>query len=335
MHPRAVILGCGAAALTEEERHLFADADPYGFILFKRNVQNPKQVIALVNELRNAVGRYAPILIDQEGGRVARLGPPHWPSLPPARAIGALAENDPAEGIAAARAIGRVIGSMLADLDIDVACAPVTDLLLPETHGVIGDRAFSSDAALVGALAAAVCSGLRDVGVTPIVKHIPGHGRATADSHLALPRIGVDRNTLEATDFEAFRAVKDAPWAMVAHCVYTAFDEDHPASISAAAIGAAIRDAIGFEGVLIADDIGMQALHGPLSANAAATLAAGCDLTLHCSGNLDEMREIVPAVGRLTDAAVARLEAGAAWMQRDRMPFDIAAERMLLAGLQS
>jgi beta-N-acetylhexosaminidase len=320
--------------LSEAERGFFAEADPYGFILFRRNVVDPAQVRALVSELRSAVGRGAPVLIDQEGGRVARLTPPHWPALPPQRAIGLLAERDAGAGLAAARALGCTIGAMLADLGIDVACAPVADLLLPETHAVIGDRAFSADPALVGALAEAVAFGLRDAGVTPIVKHIPGHGRATADSHLDLPQISAANDVLEATDFAAFRAVADTPWAMVAHCIYSALDPDRPASISPAGI-AAIRRRIGFQGVLIADDIGMKALRGSLAENAAATLAAGCDLTLHCSGNLQEMLEIVPSIHRLTEQAAARLAAGSAWMVRGKTPFDAAAELARLTGLAS
>jgi beta-N-acetylhexosaminidase len=334
-YPRAIIFGCSGTVLTAEERRFFADSDPYGFILFRRNVVDPGQVIALVEELRASVGRPdAPVLIDQEGGRVARLVPPHWPALPPARSIGLLTERDWGAGLRAARAIGRTIGAMLAELGIDVACAPVTDLLLPETHAVIGDRAFSADPALVGALAGAVCAGLRDAGVTPIVKHIPGHGRATADSHLVLPHISADSDTLEATDFAAFRAVADAPWAMVAHCVYTAIDPDRPASISPGAI-ALIREKIGFSGVLIADDIGMKALQGTLADSAAATLAAGCDLTLHCSGKLFEMQEIAPAVETLTEAAAERLAAASAWMRRDKVGFDVAAEQALLSDLTS
>lgn len=335
VRPAAIIFGCAGTTLRAEERRFFAETNPYGFILFRRNVESPGQVIALVEELRASVGRPdAPVLIDQEGGRVARLGPPHWPKLPPGRAIGLLAERDIAAGTAAARAIGRTIGAMLAALGIDVACAPVTDLLLPETHSVIGDRAFSADPALVGVLGGAVCSGLRDAGVTPIVKHIPGHGRATADSHLDLPRISADRALLEATDFAAFKAVADAPWAMVAHCIYTAIDADRPASISPDAISE-IRGAIGFSGVLIADDIGMKALQGSLANNAAATLAAGCDLTLHCSGNFQEMQEITPALKSLSDEAVERLAAGSTWMSQDRFAFDPAAELAVLAELSS
>jgi len=328
--PRAIILGGAGTSLSAEERDFFAATDPLGFILFRRNIDNPAQVIALASELRDAVGRSdAPILIDQEGGRVARLGPPHWPKLPPARQIGELAERDFAAGTTAARAVGRVIGAMLAGLGFDIDCAPVADLLLPETHAVIGDRAYAQDPELVGYLANAMAAGLRDAGVTAIVKHIPGHGRATADSHLALPRIDADFNTLDATDFRAFDSTDNIPWAMVAHCIYTAIDRERPASISPGCIEV-IRDHIGYDGVLIADDIGMKALQGSLADNAAATLAAGCDLTLHCSGDMAEMRSIAPAVSRLTDAAVARLAQGKAWLSQDRQPFDLAAEQALL-----
>ncbi len=299
--------------MTAEEQHFFETENPYGFILFRRNIDNPSQVHALVTELRDAVGRPdAPILIDQEGGRVARLGPPHWPKLPPARAIGILAETDLEAGLAAARASGRVIGAMLADLNIDVACAPVADLLLPETHDVIGDRAFAADPILVAALARAMAQGLADAGVTAIVKHIPGHGRAQADSHLSLPRIATPRAELAETDFAAFRALDDLPWAMVAHCIYTDIDPDLPASISPKVLARTIREDIGFNGILIADDIGMKALEGTLAANAAATLAAGCDLTLHCSGDLAEMNEIAPAVARLSADTLRRLKAESA-----------------------
>ncbi|HTJ65787.1 MAG TPA: beta-N-acetylhexosaminidase [Alphaproteobacteria bacterium] len=332
--PRAVIFGCAGLKLGADERRFFAETDPLGFILFRRNVERPAQVFDLVEELRTSVGRPdAPVLIDQEGGRVARLGPPHWPKLPPARAIGYLAEQDFAAGAAAARASGRVIGAMLAELGIDVACAPVADLLLPETHAVIGDRAYSQDPDLVAKLAIEMAAGLRDAGVTSIIKHIPGHGRATADSHLDLPRIDADFNTLDATDFATFRnASNGVPWAMVAHCVYNAIDRERPASISPKCIEV-IRDQIGFDGVLIADDIGMKALQGTLAENAAATLAAGCDLTLHCSGDLAEMQAIAPAVGPLSHSAALRLEAGKAWLSEDRQPFDRVAEQAQLDAL--
>jgi len=332
--PRAIIFGCADLSLRPEEARFFSTANPLGFILFRRNVANPDQLRALVGELRRSVGRAdAPILIDQEGGRVARLAAPHWPLLPPARAIGLLAERDFAAGVRAATALGRVIGGMLAELGLDVACAPPADLLLAETHAVIGDRAFSADPRMVAALGAAVCAGLRDAGVTPIVKHIPGHGRATVDSHLALPLISADRATLDATDFAAFRALADAPWAMVAHCVYSAYDSAHPASTSPEMIAQVIRRAIGYDGILIADDIGMKALRAPLAENAAATLAAGCDLTLHCSGDLAEMEAIAPAVTALSDECCRRLEKAAAWMGQGGESFEWGAELGLLKDL--
>ncbi len=329
--PRAIIFGCAGTRLSEEERRFFEDENPYGFILFRRNIDNPSQVRALVAELRDAVGRPdAPISIDQEGGRVARLGPPHWPKLPPARTIGILAETDLEAGLAAAKASGRVIGAMLADLNIDVACAPVADLLLPETHDVIGDRAFAADPMLVAALARVMAQGLGDAGVTAIVKHIPGHGRAQADSHLSLPRIDTPKAELAKTDFAAFRALDDLPWAMVAHCIYTDIDPDLPASISSRLIAHTIRLEIGFKGILIADDIGMKALEGTLADNAAATLAAGCDLTLHCSGDLAEMKEIAPAVAPLSDDTLRRLKAASATA---RVEFDVTVELARLNAL--
>ncbi len=332
--PRAVVFGCAGPILGDAERAFFASADPFGFILFKRNIVAPEQVRALVAALRAAVRRPdAPILIDQEGGRVARLGPPHWPSLPPARRIGRLAERDLAAGIAAARALGRSIGHMLADVGIDVACAPVADLLLPDTHAVIGDRAFSSDPEIVGALVSAEAEGLRDAGVMPILKHIPGHGRATADSHLALPRIAAPRGQLAATDFTAFRAAAAIPWAMVAHCVYDAYDPERAASVSEITIAEAIRRDIGYRGVLIADDIGMKALAGTQAENAAATLAAGCDLTLHCSGDLREMQDVAAVTPSLTDAALARLDLARSWLAGGRSAFDPGAEAARLAAL--
>ncbi len=327
-----MIFGCAGLTLSRAETDFFAAENPYGFILFRRNIDNPGQVRQLVAALRSAVGRAdASVLIDQEGGRVARLGPPYWPKLPPARAIGILSETSPAMGLAAARASGRVIGAMLKDLNIDVVCAPVADLLLPETHAVIGDRAYASGPIRVAQLARAMCEGLNDAGVTPIVKHSPGHGRAEADSHLSLPRIATSEALLSQTDFAAFRALADTPWAMVAHCVYSAIDPDRPASTSPHVIARTIRGSIGFDGVLIADDIGMKALRGSLAANAAATLEAGCDLTLHCSGDLAEMIEIAPAVALLTGDALRRL---AVIYPKAKIAFDIRAEQAILDDLR-
>ncbi len=324
---RGIIFGCAGLSVSADERRFFAEADPYGFILFKRNIAEPAQIRALVAQLRDSVGRSdAPVLVDQEGGRVARLSPPLWPALPPARRIGRLAEQDFDEGQRAALALGRVIGAMLADVSIDVACAPVADLLLPETHSVIGDRAFGADCAMVGSLAMALAEGLRDGGVLPILKHIPGHGRAIADSHLELPRIAASKSALDGHDFLAFRRAAEIPWAMVAHCVYSAFDGTGPASTSPTIIRDVIRREIGYRGVLIADDIGMKALGGSLAENAAATLAAGCDLTLHCSGDLGEMIDIAPVVPPLTGDAIIRLAQARAWLTEGRRAFDPAEE---------
>jgi beta-N-acetylhexosaminidase len=224
---------------------------------------------------------------------------------------------------------------MLKDLGINVACAPVADLLLPETHAVIGDRAFSADAGLVATLAVDEAEGLRDAGVMPIVKHIPGHGRATADSHLMLPRIDAGPKVLDENDFAAFREAVAIPWAMVAHCVYTAFDAALPASTSPTVIADVIRSRIGYHGVLIADDINMKALEGTLAENAAATLAAACDLTLHCSGNLSEMQEVAPALAPLSGDAIQRLRQADVWLGEGRQAFDPGAELALLQPLLS
>lgn len=309
--PRAAVLGCAGPALTEAERRLFAAADPLGFILFARNCESPAQLSPLVAALRDAVGRAdAPVLIDQEGGRVARLGPPHWRKPPAAAGFGALA----ARGLGPARRAvwlnARLIAAELFPLGITVDCAPVLDLALPETHAVIGDRAFGSDPALVAALGRAFGEGLLAGGVLPVIKHIPGHGRARADSHLELPEVSAPRATLRATDWRPFEALADQPWAMTAHLRYSAIDARAPATTSAKLIAEVIRGEIGFDGVLVSDDLGMQALAGDLADRAEAALAAGCDLVLHCSGVLAEMETLMAAVPPLTDAAAARVEHG-------------------------
>lgn len=308
--PRAVILGCAGPALSDAERDFFADADPLGFILFERNCHDPDQLRGLVDSLRRAVGRVdAPVLIDQEGGRVARLGPPHWERRPPARAFGRLAESDGRAAREAAYLNARLIAADLATLGIDVDCAPVADVPVEGAHDVIGDRAFSHDPATVASLALAVCEGLIDGGVQPVIKHIPGHGRARADSHRELPVVDAPLAELEKTDFVPFRAMGFTAWAMTAHILYTAIDETQPGSASPRVIGDVIRGDIGFDGVLISDDIAMRALHGGVGERAASVLAAGCDLALHCTGDLDEMIEVSRSVGPLSREARVRLAA--------------------------
>lgn len=329
----ALVLGCEGTVLTTTERDFFRDANPLGFILFRRNVDNPDQVRALVDSLRDAVGRHAPILIDQEGGRVARLRGPHWPELPAARAVGDL--TDPEKAARAAWVHGRLLAAMLADLGIDVDCAPVADVPVPGAHDVIGDRAFAMDPSTVAALAASQAAGLLAGGVLPIVKHIPGHGRAFADSHKELPVVTTARAELEAWDFAPFKALSHLPAAMVAHVVYTDIDADRPSSISPTVIGEIVRGHIGFDGLLFSDDLSMQALSGTLGQRTAAVLAAGCDVALHCNGQRTEMLDVV-AHARALDAAGLRRWSAASALVAAAPPTDINALRAefdrLLAG---
>ncbi len=303
-----VIFGCGGTTLTADERALFAACRPLGFILFKRNLGNPAQVTDLVAQLRDSIGvPDAPVLIDQEGGRVARLGPPHWRRPPAAGKFAALYVQDEARGLNAAWLNARAIAHDLHTLGIDVDCAPVLDLLLPDAHDIVGDRAYGTTPAPVIALGRAVCDGLLAGGVLPVIKHMPGHGRALADSHHELPVVRATAAELEI-DFAPFRALADAPLAMTAHIVYPAFDPDRPASTSAVVIDRVIRGAIGFNGVLLSDDINMSALAGGIGQRATACLAAGCDVVLHCSGRFDEMREVAASLAPMTDRAAARID---------------------------
>ena len=288
---RAAIFGCASTSLSDAERRLFADADPLGFILFKRNCTDPGQVRALTAELRESVGRRdAPILIDQEGGRVARLRPPHWSELPRAASLGSLYAADRTAGLKTAWLLGRVTASELADLGIDVNCAPVLDVLAPAAASdIIGDRAYGSDPADVAALGRAYRNGMAAGGVLAVVKHIPGHGRADADSHFELPVVRASAAQLEAVDLVPFRELADSPMAMTAHVLYPAWDPDRPATTSEIIVREIIRGRIGFDGLLLSDDLSMQALDGSLAERTAASLGAGCDVVLHCNGRIDEM----------------------------------------------
>lgn len=283
-------------------------ADPLGFILFRRNCESPEQVRTLIADLRAAVGRAdAPVLIDQEGGRVARLRPPHWPAFPPARRIGELAERDAAAGHEAAWLCGRLLAHMLQDVGITVDCAPVCDVPVEGAHDVIGDRAFARDPALVASLARAVSEGLMDGGVLPVIKHIPGHGRAFADSHAELPVVDALPEDLARTDYAPFRALADMPLAMVAHVVLTSVDPDRAASVSPKVIREVVRGpAIGYDGLLFSDDVSMNALAGTVADRARALLAAGNDVVLHCNGVLADMRQVAAAVPPMSYAAAQR-----------------------------
>ena len=312
MAPRAVILGCEGPELTSWEAGFFAAADPLGFILFARNCETPDQVASLVAALRQTVGRSdAPVLIDQEGGRVQRLKPPHWRAAPPPGRFGDLARSNRSRGLEAVRLNARCLAAELAPLGITVDCLPLLDLRLPGAHDIIGDRSFGADPELVAALGRACCEGLLAGGIMPVVKHMPGHGRAGVDSHAELPRVDAPLPELQAGDFAPFRALADMPWAMTAHVVYTAVDGRRPATTSPRVIDEVIRGWIGFDGVLVSDDLSMQALDGDLGARAAAALAAGCDLALHCNGVAAEMEAVAAAAGPLGGDALRRLAAAA------------------------
>ena len=308
---RAVIFGCSGPALTEAERDFFRAADPLGFILFARNCKTPGQVRTLTGTLRDCVGRdQAPVLIDQEGGRVQRLRPPHWRDAPAAAAFGRIDADDPDRARAAVRLNARLIAAELAALGIDVDCLPVLDVPAAGAHDIIGDRAFARDPAVVAELGRAACEGLIAGGVLPVIKHIPGHGRATADSHASLPRVAAAAEDLAAMDFGPFRALNDMPWAMTAHVVYESIDATAPATLSPVVVGGTIRGDIGFDGLLLTDDISMGALDGPMAVRTAQSLAAGCDVVLHCNGEMTEMDEIAAVAPEMTAAALARLAAG-------------------------
>ncbi len=333
MAARAFITGLAGPAITPDERAFLRDAQPWGFILFKRNVETPAQVADLVADYRAVVGRSdAPVLIDQEGGRVQRLGPPHWTSYPPGAAFGAIYARDPAGGLAATRLGARLIAADLADLGIDVDCLPVADVPAAGADPVIGNRAYGDTPAQVAALARAAAEGLLAGGVLPVMKHIPGHGRATSDSHLHLPVVTTDRATLEATDFAAFRPLADLPLAMTAHVVFTACDPHLPATTSRTIIDQVIRGFIGFEGLLMSDDVSMQALQGSIGGRTAAAIAAGCDVVLHCNGKLDEMRQVAAAAPLFAGKAARRADAALA-ARRKPEPIDLAAARAEFARL--
>ncbi len=329
---RAFITGVSGPALTPDERQFVQEADPWGLILFKRNVTTPEALRRLIDEFRTLLGRQAPVLIDQEGGRVQRLGPPHWPVYPPAAAYGAAFDRNPRSGVAAARLGARLIADDLAALGIDVDCAPVADVPDAGADPVIGDRAYGSDPAKVAALAGAFAAGLMEGGVLPVLKHLPGHGRATADSHQRLPVVTADRATLDATDFAAFRPLRGLPLGMTAHVVFTAVDPVAPATTSANIVKHVIRNSIGFAGLLMSDDISMGALSGSLSERSRAAIAAGCDMVLHCNGVLSEMREVAAQTPELAGHAARRAEKALA-LRKSPAPLDARGGRAELARL--
>ncbi|WP_347265070.1 beta-N-acetylhexosaminidase [Nitrobacter sp.] len=322
MSTRAFIMGASGLSLTTEEREFLRAERPWGFILFKRNVDNPLQVARLVQEFREAVGDSdAPVLIDQEGGRVQRLGPPHWPVYPAGATFGALYDRDQAAGLKAARLSAQLIAADLADLGITVDCLPLADVPVPGADAVIGDRAYGTDPHKVAVIARAVAEGLEQGGVLPVLKHIPGHGRATADTHHRLPVVDTLKDELEAGDFTAFRLLSDLPMAMTAHVVFSAIDATQPATTSATIIEQVIRGSIGFQGLLMSDDVSMNALSGSIAQRTRAIVAAGCDMVLHCNGRLDEMRQVAGETPELSGAELDRAEQALA-ARKPPQPFD-------------
>lgn len=318
---KAAIFGCAGTSLSADERAFFRDADPLGFILFARNVETPDQARRLTEELRSCVARAeAPVLIDQEGGRVARLRPPHWRKAPPARLLGELYARDPERGLEATRLNSRLLAADVRSIGCDVDCLPVLDIAFPETHAAIGDRAYAGQPEAVAALGRAAAEGLLAEGVMPVMKHMPGHGRATVDSHATLPRVDVSRDTLERTDFLPFKFLADLPWGMTAHVLYRAIDPAAALTISAGGVRDVVRGHIGFDGLLLSDDLSMQALGGTLGERAARALAAGCDIALHCNGRMPEMREVAASSGAMTADARRRFEAGRRYLARHRAP---------------
>lgn len=311
--PKALITGCAGLSLSPDEIAFFKAEKPFGLILFKRNCANPAQLTALVKSFRDAVGDAdAPVFIDQEGGRVARLPSPPWPKFPAAAIFGEQAKTDPAAAIAAARAHGRALADALIACGVTVNCAPLLDLPQPGADNIIGDRALSPDPALTARLGRALSEGLLAGGVLPVIKHIPGHGRALVDSHKALPRVTTDAATLSAHDFAPFKALADAPIGMTAHIVFDAYDPKRPATQSPTVVAKVIRGEIGFKGLLLSDDISMNALSGDIVTRGKASLAAGCDIVLHCNGDLAEMKALAAALPPVSPEAEKRWSAAAA-----------------------
>jgi beta-N-acetylhexosaminidase len=329
----AFITGVSGPALSAEERDFMRAQLPWGFILFKRNIETPSQVATLIRQLRESIGQPdAPVLIDQEGGRVQRLGPPHWPVYPPGAAFGALYDIDPALGLSAARLSARLIAADLADLGLTVDCLPLADVPVAGADAVIGNRAYGTEPKKVAAIARAVTEGLEQGGILPVLKHIPGHGRATADTHFRLPQVDTPKTELERTDFAAFQPLADLPMAMTAHVVFSALDPAHPATTSATIISQVIRGVIGFQGLLMSDDVSMNALSGSIAERTRDIFAAGCDMVLHCNGKLDEMREVAAETPELAGLALDRARRALA-SRKPAQGFDSGAARAELDAL--
>jgi beta-N-acetylhexosaminidase len=322
--PLAVIFGLSGKSLTEEEKAFFKQADPLGFILFARNCDNPQQVKDLIASLHAAMGREVPVLIDQEGGRVQRMKPPHWGAYPAAAEFEKPFLKNFADGRdALTRSSGDLAGE-IAGHGFNVNCAPVLDVRYPETHDAIGDRAFSQDPEVVAALGSAVCEAHLKKGVIPVIKHLPGQGRAESDSHKDLPVVAARKAVMKKSDYVPFRqiltrAFSEAVWGMVAHVVYKDIDAQAPSSCSRKVIHDVIRGEIGFDGLLLSDDIVMNALakYGDAGQRAEKALRAGCDVVLHCNGDMAEMKSVAARAPKMSGDAVKRYNRSVAWVKRN------------------
>jgi beta-N-acetylhexosaminidase len=329
MTSRAFIAGCLGTSLTPDERAFFRDARPWGFILFRRNTQTPEQIAGLTAEMRATVGWHAPILIDQEGGRVQRMAPPNWPAYPAARAF--LGINDPVSQREIVRLSARLMAHDLKSVGIDVDCLPVLDVPVAGSHDVIGDRAYAHEPDMVARLARAAAEGLLAGGVLPVIKHMPGHGRAKADSHHHLPVVDAPLETLRAHDFRPFRHLADMPLAMTAHVVFTALDARNAATVSRKVVRDVMRGELGFDGLIMTDDISMKALSGDSATKASAAIRAGVDVVLHCHGIMDEMVAIAGAVPEMKGARARRAATALGRIRHEPEPLDVEAVRAQLA----
>ena len=332
MTRHSFIAGLSGSVLTLDEKAFFRDAMPWGFIVFRRNVANPAQLKALTDSLRALMGQdNLPILVDQEGGRVQRLGPPHWPAYPTGRTLGQLYAQDPFTGAMLTRLSARLMAHDLSEMGINVDCVPVCDVPIRGAHDVIGDRAYGETHDVVSALARAASEGLMAGGVLPVIKHIPGHGRAGADSHMELPIVAATLKSLQEQDFIPFQALSDMPLAMTAHVVYTAIDDQNCATTSQKVIRSVIRRHMGFDGLLMCDDLSMNALKGTLKERTSATFAAGCDMALHCNGVLSQMQEVASATPILAGKAKRRADGALSRLIKHPEPLDVERARHVLA----
>jgi beta-N-acetylhexosaminidase len=329
---RAFITGLAGLKLLDEEREFLREHQPFGLILFKRNIENKAQATELVGEALRELAPEALVLVDQEGGRVQRFGPPHWPAYPPGAVFGRIYDRDPKLGLAAARLGAQLMASDLLPMGINTDCVPLADVPVVGADRVIGDRAYGETPEKVAAIAAAVAEGIMAGGMLPVLKHIPGHGRANADSHQKLPVVNADKATLEAADFAAFRPLKKLPLGMTAHVVFTAFDPVLPATTSPVVIREVIRGSIGFEGLLMGDDVSMGALSGSIAERARASLQAGCDLVLHCNGKMDEMHQVAAEAPELAGEAAKRAQR-VLNARRQPVALDIEAARREFAAM--